>query len=358
MQADPFVDVTEMLEKYKSLRSSISKDFNDSSSTLGSRQTSGATSSSLKNVPSMPTPPKSFFGFGKDTSAATTSQSHGAGFTPDLDLSEKEPPSLWSAKTGTSDKPASLSTSRPFTFGSEKFSSSSPEKQTSAQLATPFGSSTPPVKDDTGSGESNMTATSDGTSQGQNALQGKITSSSPFSFKPSAPTVPLTPGFSSFLTPSKPADIGDAKSNTTNSSPSGFGFGTGKATAMSNPFSFGKGSIGNPVGFAFGSPPAPPSDVTPPDTTDTTFDSDLKVPSEANAPQTTLSQDPSPAPSQGSVYDADGPGEEDEVTLHEVKAHAYKISSDGDKKTWVSVGRGKFYARLSKLPSLSSFKVK
>ncbi|KAF8497655.1 hypothetical protein JB92DRAFT_3125636 [Gautieria morchelliformis] len=350
VQADPFVDIAEMLEKYKSLRSSAQKEFDDSSSTTGSNHTSTPVPSMklMSNPPSMPAPPKSSFAFGKDTRADVSAQSPAAGFTPILDISQKESASSsfpWPSSAGSSDKPAAFATSKPLAFGDATFPSGgtpSSEKQAPSLMSSP-------VKDDAGSTESKTIPTPDTAFEGQGALQGKAIASSPFSFKPSTPTPPLTPGFSSFLgtRPSDAAGVSASpltKSSALNPlppSPSGFGFGTGKSSGTSNPFSFGKGSIGNPVGFAFGSPSTTPNDVTHPATSDTSPESGLKVNSEAtDAALSTPSHDPSPAPSQGSAYDADGPGEEDEVTLHESRVQAYKMVSTGDTKGWVSAGRG------------------
>lgn len=66
---------------------------------------------------------------------------------------------------------------------------------------------------------------------------------------------------------------------------------------------------------------------------DSTPDGTLSAPPDA-------SHDPSPAPSQGSAYDADGPGEEDEATLYETNARAYKLTLTGEKKGFAPVGSG------------------
>lgn len=231
---------------------------------------------------------------------------------------------------------------------SESTSLSGTEK--SEAFTTPLGSMAPMSNSD-GTGSTGFTP--EMSSDGQNEIKSKDIASSPFNFKPSTPAIPLTPGFSSFLTQSKPGDSPEdsstpqlhSKSITSNPSPpspSGFGFGTGKSSSTSKPFSFGKGSIGNPVGFAFGSPSTTSAELKPPDTSDTSQETGLKGGSEVNdgALLSAPSHDPSPAPSQGSAYDADGPGEEDEVTLHEIKAHAYKMVATGDTKSWSSVGRG------------------
>jgi nucleoporin NUP2 len=348
------VDITELMEKYKSLRSSIQKTFDDGTSLFGSHQTSAAVAamapSLLKSAPSMPALPRSSFGLGNDT-RTTSSQLHASGFTPKLDYAGTEPPS------SSFTRPNMARTSeQPISSGTETVSSgnaSSSGMVTSAVLATPLGFRTTvlsPSNDDAGS----TGFTPENSFNGHDAIKRKDVSSSPFNFKPSTPAVPLTPGFSSFLGSSKPSDnLEDSStphphskstsSNPSPPSPSGFGFGTGKNSSTSKPLSFGKGSIGNPVGFAFGSPAATPDEVKPPDTSDTSQDTGLKGGSEATdgALLSTSSHDPSPAPSQGSTYDADGPGEEDEITLHEIKAHAYKMVSTGDAKNWVSAGKGK-----------------
>ena len=330
-----------MLEKYKTLRSSAQKAFDDAFSTVSSNPINPSVPAMAPSskAPSMPTPPKSFFGFGNDGRAVESSQSHAAGFTPKQDYAGKEsssPGFTWPIKTGTSDKPVSSRTAQSLTLSHERSSGS---KST--------------LGDDTASTEPKTSTISEKASDGQDESPGKTIASSSFTFKSTTPAVPLTPGLSTFLGSSKAADdVGDAStsspltkssaSNPSPPSPSGFGFGTGKNSNTSTPFSFGKGSIGNPVGFPFGSPPTnTSSDAKPPETSDTAPETEAKVGSEgADGSLSTPSHDSSPVPLQGSIYDADGPGEEDEVTLHETKAQAYKMTATGDKKGFVSAGKG------------------
>ena len=90
VQKDPFVDITEILEKYKSLRFITQKTFDDGTATLGSDQTSTA-------VPAI-TPLS-------ESTRTTSTQLHAAGFTPKLSHARDESPSssvTWPTKTGKS----------------------------------------------------------------------------------------------------------------------------------------------------------------------------------------------------------------------------------------------------------------
>ncbi|KAF8575100.1 hypothetical protein K439DRAFT_772025 [Ramaria rubella] len=343
VQADPFVDMSEMLEKYRSMRSPIQKEFDASSSASTSNQGKARSALSTAPLPSMPAPPATLFGFGTNATAGPP-EPHGGGFTPKRDNQLKEAPSslfTWTNKvpsdaSGMSGKSASST----FQFSPKKDDPVVFGKQASATLNTPFdapASSFVAEKPNTDAVEPKLTISSE-------TCGAKLNTPASFFFKPSAPTAPLTPGFSSFLTSSEsPGSTGHTSTpphaklgsaNPSPPSPSAFGFGTSKnSSGATNPFSFGKGNIANPVGFTFGSPPTSPNVVEPQNPI-------LSGPVSTEGSLSIPSHDSSPVPSQGSVYDADGPGEEDEVTLLETKAKAYKLVTNDGKKTWSASGVG------------------
>ena len=360
VQADPFVDIAQMLEKYKSLRLSAQNEFDSGSSASSTDQDMKSSPappsqpSSSKPQPSMPTPPKSFFGFGVGSSPGGPSTPHGSGFAPKEHIPSKEiapsPFGTPAANAPTDAKPSAPGASGTSTLGIDKSSYGS------------FSCALDADKPHAGPAEPESTGVSESTSASGEKKPEQVNIPS-FGFKASSPAAPLTPGFSSFLSQSKPpapsveawtppSTKPDLPSPSQPSS-SAFGFGTGKNLGGPGSLgSFGKGSIGNPVGFAFGSPPATPS-VSVVESTDARVDSGSKASTDTGAgadsaatdsllaPSNTA-HDPSPAPSQGSTYDADGPGEEDETTAFETRARAYKLVPTGDKKGWVNLGSGKF----------------
>lgn len=126
-----------------------------------------------------------------------------------------------------------------------------------------------------------------------------------------------------------------------------FTFGTSSATTNAGTSG---GSIGNPVGFTFGSPPKTPPVTTSSDEAEKkpfTF-----TPISTGSP---FSSTPTPTPSDagdgdaeavdhakileaGSVHDQEGEGEQDEETIHSVKAKVYSLSKE--EGAWKDLGLG------------------
>jgi nucleoporin NUP2 len=132
------------------------------------------------------------------------------------------------------------------------------------------------------------------------------------------------------------------------------------------------GSLGNPVGFGFGSPPktADPSGDKPssgfsfakhPDakggladgatSNGFSFAKPVESTSEANGEDTNggTTEGGSEAPVLGgpNPHDVEGEGEEDEETTHEIKAKAFKLKTDKDGKTlWAEMGVGQCFLWL------------
>ncbi|KIJ49599.1 hypothetical protein M422DRAFT_27961 [Sphaerobolus stellatus SS14] len=146
-----------------------------------------------------------------------------------------------------------------------------------------------------------------------------------------SPTGPLTPGFSAFT--SKPAGSGTS------------------STAIFSGLS-PRGSIGNPVGFGFGSQPSTPKDESPTSLFSSKPSEDAKpagdvipIKSTEEAPPSTGpdSEDTNAATAQtadANPYDADGPGEEDETNVYESKAKILKMMPKGEGVEWTSLGVG------------------
>jgi len=176
------------------------------------------------------------------------------------------------------------------------------------------------------------------------ATEPKPTMKPVWDWKPSLAASPLTPGFSTFTA---------TKSGVSNGSQSPSPF-----SGLSN-----KGSIGNPVGFGFGSQPSTPK--TEPSTPSlsgqpsgeadasadkivksaASTDSALTTKASQDADQSTVSElvnESADKPKDGiNLFDEDGPGEEDETTAFKIKTKAYKMAPQGDKLGWVVQGTGK-----------------
>lgn len=132
------------------------------------------------------------------------------------------------------------------------------------------------------------------------------------------------------------------------------------------------GSIGNPVGFGFGSPPKTPdadggkdgpvkslpfsfAPLKPAsasasasvfgDSGASAGESESKAgPSSGEgtpAPGEAGDQPPPPLLASSSVHDQEGEGEEDEVTVHEIRSKVYKMTKDKEGKAqWGDLGVG------------------
>jgi hypothetical protein len=166
-----------------------------------------------------------------------------------------------------------------------------------------------------------------------------------FNFKAS-PSTPLTPGFAAF-TSGPFGKTGDSLS--TSSSPASKTISTG--------------NLGNPVGFGFGGFSGASKGGTKLLTTEAASTTEALVPSQLPTTEIasrtdTLTPSQSDAAEEGSQateephepttstdvnpYDAAGAGEEEETTVFETKAKAYRMSSKEGKVDWINVGTGNY----------------
>lgn len=114
----------------------------------------------------------------------------------------------------------------------------------------------------------------------------------------------------------------------------------------------GSGSIGNPVGFGFGSPPKTPSTTAQSGSkSEFTFGSSFPVPTSSTPPPAADENSDAKAEepeevdhtrilSPVSVHDQEGEGEEDEETTHSVKCKVYKLSKADGGAGWTDMGIG------------------
>ncbi|KAI0661280.1 hypothetical protein C8Q70DRAFT_932300 [Cubamyces menziesii] len=394
IEADPFADVADMLERYKALRVSVDASREDKSTSASAPSSAPSTKSAPSDsmfksteastkppsAPSftMPAPPVSFSGFKPLVAPTSSGSSTSSGFAPKSDTSSSSTlasPFSFSSKPATSEPPASDAPKSNFSFGG---SFTAPTTGSSAPSPFSFG------------------APSSGSS-----LFGKgptsSTSSGPTSFfGPSSSSSSIfggnTFGKPSDTTKEKEADKPeekDASASTTTTSSSGGFFGssstgsnpfatsTPEKSASSNPFSFGSaspakanlfsgfpkaGSIGNPVGFGFGSPPKTPDAETgsgpvkslpfafgapkpAAESNGSGAEEKTEKEGEGSGESTPAAAEGSDAP-QGlpastSVHDMEGEGEEDEVTTHEIRSKVYKMVKDKDgKASWGDLGVG------------------
>lgn len=271
----------------------------------------------------MPAPPSGFSGFNLSPAAPVTSLGDG-GFKPQLASS-----------------PASA---KAFVFGdkpsgdSSKFSEAGASN--GAKSAFQFGASetgSPFVFGD--SGKKN-----EGTIFGSAP---SVFSSSPFGIAPIEHKAEQNdkPKDSTSLTNIFGGPATPEKSSPAASSPFAFGSAAPKTT-----FSFGKssggGSLGNPVGFGFGSPPRTPEAGSSPTPSTSGFAFGAPKVAETTSgdgegAEAATTEDAPPLLVTNSVHDQDGEGEEDEVTKFEQKCKVYKMAKKNDgTQEWKDMGVG------------------
>ncbi|KAG5647036.1 hypothetical protein DXG03_001406 [Asterophora parasitica] len=367
-EKDPFVDISDLLDQYKSLRLDVQKEFDDKS-----KKPSPATAAAAPPKPtSMPAPPTSFAGFGKPSpSTSTSSGGNGGGFQPKLTSSSSTPasgftftPSATPPTTTASGfsfavpPPTQASTSaNPFVltpssgsvspFGGSLSNSPSPfGEKISAPAPPPFGgsfSATSAANSDAEKSTSLRPFGSFGAPSGATTAKSafgstdKSTQSSSFAFGAPSASSTSTSAFGITGSSSSSNVFGSDKPS----------FSTSPAAAA-KPQAFGGfggfgskpgGSIGNPVGFGFGSPPKPGADDA------SSLEAADKKGSEDTA--TTSQEDDSdkPPPTFGlnskSPHDEEGEGEEDEETVHSAKLKAFRLSKpESGPATWAELGIG------------------
>ncbi|KAF9478814.1 hypothetical protein BDN70DRAFT_879519 [Pholiota conissans] len=333
IEGDPYIDLTEALEKYKSYRSEIQADFGDSSkandtSALPTTLTPTLQPSSSSSTPAtMPAPPPSFPEFGgfKLPASSTTpangsttfsSASNTTGFKPtnvtfgsstisspfSFPSESKIPSSLFGASTSapslsSAAASSSIPTSAPFTFGGSASSS--------AASASPFGSFGTSLSQPSTSPSNPFGVTSSQTS-------------STFAFGK-----PIEKPVEGFATTSSAHPFG----STENSASSSF-FSTSKPpTSGLTPFSF----AGSSAPSVFGGKSETPVAVSAEENTVEGESSERGTPATEEGTPGLLSSNPL----------EEGAGEENEETVHAVKAKAFKLIKDSEGAgKWAPQGIG------------------
>ncbi|KAI0696692.1 hypothetical protein BC835DRAFT_1305493 [Cytidiella melzeri] len=406
VDSDPYTNIADIMERYNVLRSGVKSDYEGSLKKLssptpaavakieskappppassggfgGSSSSSNSTTASnsqSKSSLAMPAPPSTFSGFNFPPVAAAAPSSEG-GFKPQL---ASPPPGNKSFPFGDkpADKPADSSLSStavksPFTFGAPTSSSSSSSGDKAAEKTTDLGSSSTSTKSAFAFGaptSSTLQAFGGSASKDGGGAYGatpSVFSSSLFS-APSddtkdkqngkASSLPAFGSMSSSNPFSGTAAVGGTSSDKSSSGLSSpFTFG---ASSTRQTFGFGKtgsGSIGNPVGFGFGSPPKTPDAVSAPQSTSSAFSFGAPkvgdvTDRESEGSEDTLGQGtPDEAPPMlitNTVHDQDGEGEEDENTAHEQKSKVYKmIKKDDGTQEWKDMGVGLLKVKVHK----------
>ncbi|KAJ4468116.1 hypothetical protein J3R30DRAFT_1674957 [Lentinula aciculospora] len=327
VERDPFADVSFLLERYKSFRTNVQKDYDDNTR-KSNRSSSASLSTASVGSFSMPTPPASFSGFGAKVSesSSSTSPAPGGGFTPKLD----------------SDKPLSS----PFSFPSTKPSSSS-----SAFSFSPAGSINPPTSISSSKpGESTPKISESSTTTSLFGSKAPPLPSSAFSFGTPPSTSGSTPNL--FGVPPSPSVFGMPSTSTpfgtSGTIPKFTGFGGFGSAGRSTPSA---GSIGNPVGFGFGSPTKSESSsgfsfANPPSSSikakEKTTEGEVEEGGNIQATQSDMNADEPRSKLLGvNPHDEEGEGEENEETVHFVRSKVFRMKKvEEGTSGWAEMGTG------------------
>ncbi|KAM6502075.1 hypothetical protein JOM56_002052 [Amanita muscaria] len=329
MSEDPFVDFSQLLEQYKSKRSTIQSDYDRTKKPeTSSKEMNKNTTDTKPNPPSMPAPPTSFsFGgtaFGTPSFKPATSN-NGGGFKPSLPTTADTPSPFQIGSTSStqssefSNVPSNGATGKPSSFASTTNAFSFGAK---SDLPNPFKLS------------ASSTSTTGGTAP---AFGG----SSFFSQQPSSSPVAKPPS----ATPSSAFNV------------------FGKPS--------GSGSIGNPVGFGFGANAKSSEDVDtksaptsgfvfghPSSSSFGKFEAEKKAENNEDGEEEAAGTDGSGATegdeaakvgvSSPTAHDVEGEGEEEEETIHSVRLKAHRMRKADEKggQAWVELGVG--YLRLKR----------
>ncbi|KAJ3827303.1 hypothetical protein EV361DRAFT_909383 [Lentinula raphanica] len=349
IERDPFADISFLLERYRTFRSNVQKEYDEKTKMDDSSSSASLSTASVGSF-SMPTPPTSFSGFGaKLAESASSSKSGSGGFTPKLD----------SAKSSSS--PFSFPSTTPSSTSSFSFPPAGPIAtpfSNAGSIANPFSSpSSKPSEATPKPAESSTTTTT-------TSLFGPKGSSSntAFSFGTPPSTSGSTPNL--FGAPPSPSIFGMPSSTAASTSSP---FGTSGTTSKFGGFGgFGgagkssppAGSLGNPVGFGFGSPSKPAgssgfSFAKPPSTSSqiTEDGADKEEMAEADekadgGEEVQTETNPDPAAGSKSLFgvnphDEEGEGEENEETLHAIRSKAFRMQKDDKGASgWADLGTG------------------
>ncbi|KAF9452741.1 hypothetical protein P691DRAFT_696356 [Macrolepiota fuliginosa MF-IS2] len=330
---DPFSDITVFLERYKSLRAEIQKDY-DANASMDTSPTPAPVTKTF----SMPAPPSGGFAFGgikAPTDAKPTLNGTGGGFTPTFTTqtsgftfgkpTESKPSPFSAPSSDTSKKTDAPPTSSPSTLGFKP----SDEKKDSASTAVPSFFNPKPSEDKTTS---------------------SIFSTGSFKPKDEKDTPPQPKSI--FGLPSSTASTGSftfgVTGGTTNTSTNSTNPPSSDSTTSQSRFA-GFSGFGTPTtGFTFGNTPstitptalAPAAAAATPsgsgDGAETTDDPSKKSVAESFS----LSAD--------NKHDQEGAGEEDESTQHSIKLKAYIMKDTKGVKNWVEMGYGVFRIKKHK----------
>lgn len=393
LDSDPFIDISSAMESYQKHRRAMQQDFDNATKTKSSPMPTSSTmvpSSSTSgkmggpSVPvkaafSMPVPAKSFAGFGvpPSTSVSTADQPVFGGFKPQLSST----PSSSTPSSGFSFASPPTSTSGTLNkqaFGFSGSASSTPS--TSSVFGFKDNNDAKPVSlfGSKGFSESNtksLFGPKDGKDSATNSPFGSSSSSSFLPSSSSSSTTTKTPSAFSGGVFGLPKSV----QSDSNGTVSGSLFGS-SASKTSGSFSFGahaplptpgesifgnsKGSLGNPVGFSFGSPTPEPESASSKDSLvlSNPFASAMSKIAERSDKSITKALSPisegSSAPTVGSAeggeedvqkvlgsnpHDEEGEGEEDEETMHTSRLKVYKLKQTDGKSEWGDMGIGEFF---------------
>ncbi|CAL1707251.1 unnamed protein product [Somion occarium] len=385
VQTDPFLDVADLLARYKELRIGVKSEYDES---LKKLQSPAAASTTSK--PSAPAPPVSAFGKSADSQAKTT--------TPPTPTSMPAPPSGFA---GFSAPPSSSALAAPSGGGfvPKVDTSTSLSKASPFTFPPPSTSTTTPVPTSTSSSSSLFSFGSSSSSTSTVFGAPSSLASGPFGGPSTAPSVFSSNLFSAPEQPKgaekekeKPAETADiappagstssifsgastfSASEKSYSSSSTFAFG---ATSPGKPSPFAgfgaaksAGNIGNPVGFGFGnlsktgegessSPfgPSKPSGFSfaPLPTTSKPAEKEARDESSGGSGGATPTEEPAqPLFPSTSIHDMEGEGEEDEVTTHEIRTKVFKtVKKSGGGQEWGDMGIGWSLFPHSRWPRVS-----
>ncbi|KAJ8514404.1 hypothetical protein ONZ45_g8061 [Pleurotus djamor] len=394
---NPFVDVAEILEQYTKLRATIQKDF-DSATEAEKPKTKP---SAPAPAPAMPAPPLSFAGFGNTTTEKPASSSLGGGFVPKVEntTSTKSAFTFPSSTSSSSTSTSSSSSSQPSFFGTSSAFAGS--KDSTPPFGTSTSTSTTPIPLTFG------TSTSSSTPPPPLTFGTSTTTTNPFEIKSSSSsggfsfaTAPKSDNAASvaaslFGQPPSSSSSGNSlfgsapAASQPAAAPSSNPFGIASSTTTSTPATnggkfggfggFGKpaggsGSIGNPVGFGFGSPPKTPDLGTAtgtgsgtssfgggfgsggfsfgkaPESSGSNADKEKEKEKDTEGGESQSTQgESSSSPGDGEVpnliattnpNDEEGEGEEDEDTVHAIKLKAYRLTKKDGTSSWAELGHG------------------
>ncbi|OCH91445.1 hypothetical protein OBBRIDRAFT_886965 [Obba rivulosa] len=457
VESDPFTDVAELLERYKSFRLTAKAEYDEklrkiqAGSSIGPPTASSA-SISAKPPPTMPAPPTSFAAFGEaisskpspftvaPTATSSSASSDKSGETDSIMSSTFSSATFGSSSMAPSDKADTAAKSSVWSFGNSSAISPGQDLSTDSTKRSPFELASPPASTDTSSSIAKrspfeFTAPSSSFAASKSPFtfapsNASGTTASAFTFGSSSSTS-STSAFGAFSSapssfaggnvfgksaekekdkeamPSKDKASDEDSKTAPSTGASPFGgqsvFGTTDKSSMvfglagaSKPSGFGApakaaGSIGNPVGFGFGSPPRTPEAETYPVSKASPFVFAPSKPAEPDAESTrtpseipakkspwefdtsapklkpadwsmvgstddggSTSAEGTPGPESGaevsdsaqplvssqSIHDMEGEGEEHEETMHEIRSKVFKMVKHSDKSEWGDMGVG------------------